>query len=775
MSSSQNRLLVPASGATTRAAAASNPNTLSDTSSSQNIIQSTDQQIDACNQHSVDDDFDSYWEEEARNPHRNRIRIGRQYQATVPPLLKHGEKDPRKLEDLETLSFCPKKSSKVSDAELNHYFTVAKSLNIFASLVETRSLLGRDVTIADLNHIRHKEGLSLASVIQPNRQAINYANSLSSPSSSQQIISASSIQTSSSPQKSPQQSLASPKDQTSLGKLNFNLPLMRALSHFISLHHPCHHDRDCKKLLKDAPLEDDSIPTVSIPAGNLRQSSSLSKDARASSRSRTSAKQSSVKDESSEKDAEDFQASADGIQSPNYDDWTREEVELFSKAIEVCGKNFGSIKKDFLPSKSVKSIVEYYYIGSRDAPDAKKKSGQPAETSDVCSSPEKSSASNNGQGGGGGGSFIGGKTEPSSGLAHTSNTTGASANSSSRNSGSKSETENSDEKLSDQMDRATLLNHSAVSLSKVESLIKTNISLDTSSNGDPISNSNNFDARMSIYNFDEENKEDCPVRLDCPRPGAEVKPLKAKPILPGASIEGEAPNSNVGSLKFFMDGQLVLKLNARQEQQEGIEKCHWVQSGDKVINTTKQKRYMKRGDKSSNSRQNGSQGDDASYFNEDEFKDNASMDEDSKESTINSSSPSTPQQKTNSPHPKSKKLRIKNEAHSQPVPISSPVNLNEPTQNNQHVERGGTINSNQMINQAVPWLQANSFAVAAALLGGLSFPANPNNILERNPQNNMNPLQVSSKPMDLSMEHGPPKPLSQKSNRSRSRQLPRNA
>lgn len=39
----------------------------------------------------ADVDFDAYWEEEARNPNRNRIRIGRQYQAQVPALLKAGE------------------------------------------------------------------------------------------------------------------------------------------------------------------------------------------------------------------------------------------------------------------------------------------------------------------------------------------------------------------------------------------------------------------------------------------------------------------------------------------------------------------------------------------------------------------------------------------------------------------------------------------------------------------------------------------------------------
>lgn len=326
------------------------------------------------NQLSVDDNFDSYWEEEARNPHRNRIRIGRQYQATVPQLLKPGERDPRRLEELETLSFCPNKSAKMSDAELDHYFTVTKSLYLFASLVETRSLLGRDVTIADLNRIRHKEGLSLASVIQPNRHSNN------SYTSSQET---------------------------------FTPNLMRALSDFISLHHPCHHDSNCQKLLKG------------------------------------------------------------------------EEVELFSKALELCGKNFGSIKKEFLPSKSVRSIVEYYYIGSRETSDGKKKSSQNIElTQDVA---------------------ISKNVEVTQDLAVPKNVD-----------------------------------------------------------------------RMSVYNFDDEIKDDDSPSLDCPCPGAEVKPLKAKPILPNTPSGSEASNSNVGSLKFFMDGQLVLKLNACQEQQ----KCHWVQSGE---------------------------------------------------------------------------------------------------------------------------------------------------------------------------------------------------
>lgn len=39
----------------------------------------------------TDEAFDAFWEEEARNPHRNRIRIGRTYQASIPPKLKQGK------------------------------------------------------------------------------------------------------------------------------------------------------------------------------------------------------------------------------------------------------------------------------------------------------------------------------------------------------------------------------------------------------------------------------------------------------------------------------------------------------------------------------------------------------------------------------------------------------------------------------------------------------------------------------------------------------------
>jgi len=76
--------------------------------------------------------------------------------------------------------------------------------------------------------------------------------------------------------------------------------------------------------------------------------------------------------------------------------------------------------------------------------------------------------------------------------------------------------------------------------------------------------------------------------------GAEIKPLRAKPILQQTNPETTAASiSNMGSLKFFMDGQLVLKLNAKQ-QLPNNKKCQWVEAQDtpKIVRPLKkQKKY----------------------------------------------------------------------------------------------------------------------------------------------------------------------------------------
>lgn len=44
------------------------------------------------------------------------------------------------------------------------------------------------------------------------------------------------------------------------------------------------------------------------------------------------------------------------------EDWSAAEANSFEDAIEKCGKDFGEIQKEYLPWKSLKGIIEYYYM-----------------------------------------------------------------------------------------------------------------------------------------------------------------------------------------------------------------------------------------------------------------------------------------------------------------------------------------------------------------------------------------------------------------------------
>jgi len=83
-----------------------------------------------------DVEFDAFWEEESRNKTRNRIRVGRQYQASVPPLLKPGESDNRRLEDLETLRWRPES---LTDQSVQEYLSMAKAVSVFSRTLENGS------------------------------------------------------------------------------------------------------------------------------------------------------------------------------------------------------------------------------------------------------------------------------------------------------------------------------------------------------------------------------------------------------------------------------------------------------------------------------------------------------------------------------------------------------------------------------------------------------------------------------------------------------------
>lgn len=44
------------------------------------------------------------------------------------------------------------------------------------------------------------------------------------------------------------------------------------------------------------------------------------------------------------------------------EDWSSAEANLFEEAVEKYGKDFNDIKRDFLPWKSMKNLVEYFFM-----------------------------------------------------------------------------------------------------------------------------------------------------------------------------------------------------------------------------------------------------------------------------------------------------------------------------------------------------------------------------------------------------------------------------
>ncbi|XP_048456987.1 metastasis-associated protein MTA3-like [Rhincodon typus] len=44
------------------------------------------------------------------------------------------------------------------------------------------------------------------------------------------------------------------------------------------------------------------------------------------------------------------------------EEWSASEASLFEEALEKYGKDFNDIRQDFLPWKSLTSIIEYYYM-----------------------------------------------------------------------------------------------------------------------------------------------------------------------------------------------------------------------------------------------------------------------------------------------------------------------------------------------------------------------------------------------------------------------------
>ena len=44
------------------------------------------------------------------------------------------------------------------------------------------------------------------------------------------------------------------------------------------------------------------------------------------------------------------------------EDWSASEANLFEEALEKLGKDFNEIRKEYLPWKSMKNIIEYFFM-----------------------------------------------------------------------------------------------------------------------------------------------------------------------------------------------------------------------------------------------------------------------------------------------------------------------------------------------------------------------------------------------------------------------------
>ena len=44
------------------------------------------------------------------------------------------------------------------------------------------------------------------------------------------------------------------------------------------------------------------------------------------------------------------------------EDWSASEANLFEEAIDKYGKDFNDIRRDFLPWKTMKNIIEYFFM-----------------------------------------------------------------------------------------------------------------------------------------------------------------------------------------------------------------------------------------------------------------------------------------------------------------------------------------------------------------------------------------------------------------------------
>ncbi|KPM08849.1 metastasis-associated MTA3-like protein [Sarcoptes scabiei] len=540
----------------------------------------------------LDIDFDSYWDEEARNPNRNRIRIGRQYQAQCPALLKSGQNDGRKLEDLETLTWNP--NNPLNIHQLNQYFSIAKSIGLFIQAIDTcqdgideiecleeekcstrpfqildsgtKCILeakpDRTVQSSNDNNNVINTSVSIPEKHQSDkvttRQRIQHHHKSNHKEDSVEVTSQSSSNSSSSSSTTSNSLSTSPLKQTSNTRIQ---SIAKGLPAFILSHHS-------KNMREEKITDDDDYESKN----NKGKNDDELQDSKCKFKSTTA--EQAINLGSVEK--YDVKKLANLLMGK----WNATEAKVFAQAFNQCGKNFMAIKKDYLPWKSIRSIIEYYYLTcDKEKEELRKQRRNRAKSNRNCFSLNENRTNT---------------TKPPSSSDNSDEINYESAKKFSTDiDGSNPKfniSQNSNQKSND--DRTRLSPNKQSNLSEQDlfnlmlmkgGLKNGNINLDaiadfTNSRFKFNNTNNNCNINGGNSAFIQSSSESKNSFV----PGQEVRPVKAKPIFsqtdPSSSQLNEADSSktNLGSLNLYLHGELVLRLNA--QQQDSGQK--WVESNE---------------------------------------------------------------------------------------------------------------------------------------------------------------------------------------------------
>lgn len=106
---------------------------------------------------------------------KGEIRVGGKYQTDLQRLLKEGEDDGRKMEELEELIWDP--NCKLSDRQIDQFLVIARSVGTFARALDCTSTVrqpslhmssaaaSRDITLFNAMHTLHKTGYEMTKAI----------------------------------------------------------------------------------------------------------------------------------------------------------------------------------------------------------------------------------------------------------------------------------------------------------------------------------------------------------------------------------------------------------------------------------------------------------------------------------------------------------------------------------------------------------------------------------------------------------------------------------